>query len=161
MKNLFLLFSLFFLIGCTTSNDDDIADSYFTDMIFNIEYLNRDGKDLLDPLDGTWETKQIRIFYLNEEGYPITLANEESNHIIHKIKGSEKRYYIRFVYTHFITSGPNSTSLVYIFLPNGDIDKIEVQAKGEMYKAMKEKMFYNDELVWDRTHKDDTVTIIK
>jgi len=159
MKNIFLLLSLFFLNGCTKEDDDNLSTNI--DLVFKIEYKNKMGEDLLNPMTiGGWETDEITIFARDDEGNPIPLAAEKTNHFVNMAEDmGGKKYFIWFIYSYFLNNA--TKSVVYIALPNGDTDKIEVHAKRGKNSFVKDKLFYNDVLLWDQSHHDDRITIIK
>lgn len=160
MKNIFLLLSLIILSGCTENNDGDVSSTTI-DLLFMLEYKNEQGEDLLNPLTkGAWKTDEIQFFALDEGGFPIILAKEKINHFVNMAEDKgQKKYCIWFVYSYFVKDA--TTSVVYIALPNGDTDKIEVRAKRGKNSLVKDQLLYNDVLVWDRSHLDDRIVIIK
>ncbi len=159
MKSVFLLLSLFFLSGCVNDNDNNFSTNI--DLLFLLEYKNIKGEDLLNPLTvGGWNKEEISIFSVDEYGYSLPIANEKTEHFVKAIEDwNEKKYCIWFIYSQFINK--ETKSIVYIVLPNGDTDKIEVWATRGKNSLVKDKLFYNDVLVWDQSHQDNWVTIIK
>ena len=159
MKNIFLLLSLILLSGCTKEDDDNLSTNI--DLLFMLAYQNAKGEDLLNPLtEGGWNTEEISIFTFDEYGYSRPLADEKTNHFVQSTEdGGQKQYYIWFIYSPF--ANKEIKSIVYIVLPNGDTDKIEVWATRGRNSLVKEKLFYNDVLVWDRSHQENWITIVK
>jgi|GEM_PF-5702137 len=156
----FLLLILLGLGSCTYEQATQVSSTHI-DLLFMLAYQNVKGEDLLNPLTlGGWNAEEIRIFTLDEYGYRLPLAEEKTNHFVQSTDDwGQKQYYIWFTYTPF--ANKETKSIVYIALPNGDTDKIEVWATRGSNSLVKEKLFYNDVLVWDRSHPDDWITIVK
>ncbi|EHQ41732.1 hypothetical protein [Myroides odoratus] len=160
MKYIYILISLIVLNGCTKNNNDDNLSTN-VDLGFKIEYKNKRGEDLLNPLTPeAWKTDEITIFAMDEDGNSISIADEKTSHFVTMMEErGQKKYFIWFIYNYF--SNDRTKSIVYIALPNGDTDKIEVHAKRGKNSFVKDKLFYNDVVVWDQSHHDDCITIIK
>lgn len=157
---IFILLALLGLESCVDERDDQVASTNI-DLLFMLAYQNVKGEDLLNPLtEGGWNTEEISIFTVDEYGYSHPLVDEKTNHFVQSTEDwGQKQYYIWFIYSPF--ANKETKSIVYIALPNGDTDKIEVWATRGRNSLVKEKLFYNDVLVWDRSHPGNWITIVK
>lgn len=63
MKNFYLL-SMLFLLSCSNDNKDEINETLTISMNHGISYLNKEGKDLLNPkTEGNFEYHKIKFYY--------------------------------------------------------------------------------------------------
>lgn len=162
-EKLFILFVFLSTVGLISCSSEDVNTNSSTnvDLGFKIEYKNKRGEDLLNPLTPeAWKTDEITIFTMDEDGNSISIADEKTSHFVTMTEErGQKKYFIWFIYNYF--SNDKTKSIVYIALPNGDTDKIEVHAKRGKNSFVKDKLFYNDVVMWDQSHHDDRITIIK
>ncbi|MCC9041650.1 hypothetical protein LNQ81_02895 [Myroides sp. M-43] len=52
-------------------------------------------------------------------------------------------------------------SIVYLLLPNGDLDKLEMKYRQRGNSKMKYEIYFNDKMIWSEGGVDSGFVIIK
>lgn len=142
---------LYILLTMFTSCDkkDEQNQSTLIDVILEFSFEDNKGNDLLNPdFANSYKHEDLKVYYL-DNGVESILANNESLHFI-----SNERN----VYTLFIPL-PHDTS--FLKLSEGTIDTIRSEHKvGDNYNYIT-KVWYNNNLVWNRADETALVKIVK
>lgn len=161
MNKIILFLILIFFSSCSQNDNIDGLNSTNVSLKYYIELKNKDGIDLLDPENSNaYDQKKIQIITKNKKLETVNLINPSIQGLIKSFKTEDGkvRYFIDFSDCLFID---HNVGVVYLSLPNGDLDKITVIIKYAKNSIQKDKIFYNDQLVWNTTYISDLICIVK
>lgn len=145
MKKAILLFLFSFIVATTGCNIDG-EDGYTAPpaMDVSISYINEDGQDLMDP-----EFFHVfNIYYLqeNEETGDLEPIEAKETQYSFYYDESTNRYALRVFPNREFIGGQSRT---LIESPRDDFDTLRVQGYNEARGSVAERIWYNDELVWE------------
>ncbi|MGL4583784.1 MAG: hypothetical protein ACRCVU_12485 [Flavobacterium sp.] len=159
MKNVILFISLLFVMACS-SNDESkpmVIDTYYTIMFKDVN-----GNNLLDPsFNGSFAHKEVILYGADEKGNKISNIYAKGGDIIKSVptsNGSKSEYYISINAGSYVAP---DRYIVYLSLPNGDEDKLEMKFNKSGQSQMKSEIYYNNKLVWKQGSVDSSFVIIK
>lgn len=158
MKNIVLFISLLFVIACS-SNDESkpmVIDTYYT-----ITLKDVNGNNLLDPsFKGSFAHKEVILYAADDKGNKISNIYAKGVDIIKSVpgNGSKSEYYISINAGSYVAP---DRYIVYLSLPNGDEDKLEMKFNKSGQSQMKSEIYYNSKLIWKQGGVDSSFVIIK
>lgn len=157
MKNVVLFISLLFVMACSSSDElkPMVIDTYYTIMLKDIN-----GNNLLDPsFKGSFAHKEVMLYGADEKGVKTSVVLEKGINVIKSVSiNGNDEYYIGVNVGSYVA--PNK-SIVYLLLPNGDLDKLEMKYRQRGDSKMKYKIYYNDKMIWSEGGVDSGFVIIK
>lgn len=161
MNKIILFLILIFFSSCSQNDNTAELNSTNVSLKYYIELKNKDGVDLLDPENSSaFDQNKIQIIIKNKKSETVNVINPSSQGLIKFLKKEDGKggYFIDFSDCLFID---HSVSVVYLSLPNGDLDKITAIIKYDKNSIQKDEIFYNDQLVWNTTYISDLISIVK
>ncbi|MGM0545533.1 MAG: hypothetical protein ACQEST_02330 [Bacteroidota bacterium] len=135
------------IISAAACNIDG-EDGYTTppSMDVSISYINENGEDLLDP-----ELFQFfNIYYLqrNEETEKFETNEAKETQYSFYYEETSRRFALRIFPNREFIDGQSRT---LIESPRDNFDTLRVQGYNEARGSIAERIWYNDELVWETT----------
>lgn len=158
MKNLFLFFSLFLLIAC--SNNDE-SKPMVIDTSYTITLQDGHGNNLLDPsFKGSFAHKEVVLYAADDKGNKTLNIYAKGDDIIKSVpnNSSGSEYFISVNGGSYVAP---DRYILYLGLPNGDLDKVEMKFIKSGQSQMKSEIFYNDKLIWKQGEANSSLVIIK
>lgn len=158
MKNVILFMSLFLGMACS-SNDESkpmVIDTYYT-----ITLKDVNGNNLLDPsFKGAFAHKEVILYAADGKGNKTSSIYAKGIDIIKYVsgKGNKSEYYISVNAGSYVAP---DRYIVYLSLPNGDEDKLEMKFNKSGQSQMKSEIYYNSKLIWEQGGVDSGFVIIK
>lgn len=158
MKKLIIIITAFTFFGCNKSTEMLEQYNYDTGMEFSI--YNSSNEDLLDTTTANhYIESEIKLFYVvdgkTEEVYDTNMDNPR-NFSIYKHE-NEYRIGISFNYTE-----TSEKPITYIKWNDADTDTIETTYIRTDNAVIKNKVWFNGNLIWDRSlNQEEYYKLIK
>ncbi len=156
MKTLFLILTFFSFMSC--SNDDSPINPNFNleDQVY-LSYKNANGENLLDPsTENAFNVEDMKLFYqidnelveVNSNNFPrggveLTVPNQYNSLTV--FTNFSKNNLIEQRSEYNIVE-----NIAYLQLTENDTDTIRTYSKSNQNYFLVSKVWYNDELVWER-----------
>lgn len=157
MKKIILFMSLLLIIACSSDEkfSPTVVDTNYSIMLKDIK-----GNNLLDPTyDGSFSHQKIVLYEADANGQNTAVIYRKGSEIIRSVSIEGKtEYYIEIQGGSYIAP---DRYIVYLFLPNGDLDKLEMKFKKKGHSTLKYEVYYNSKLIWREGDIDLGFVIIK
>lgn len=158
MKNVILFISLFLGIACSHSDDTKpmVIDTYYT-----IILKDKNGNNLLDPsFKSSFAHKEVVLYEADDKGNKTSNIYEKGIDIIKSvpINGNKSEYYISVNAGSYVAP---DRYILYLSLPNGDEDKLEMKFIKSGHSQIKSEIYYNSKLIWKDGSIDSSLVVIK
>ncbi len=165
MKYLIYSFIIALLFSSCDDNENEEQVLVSIGSAFLMKIADNEGNDLLDPdNDNSFKIEDINNFYLID-GEKVRKFNEEMTYpkgLQLFYHGNYKRWVLLVSTNNYIDNDFKGIS--FLEFKNGSIDKIEVQYndyKSNLNIINIQKIWYNDELVWNDSPNEQIIEIFK
>jgi hypothetical protein len=137
---------IFFLQSCDNSDEEQPCCN--VDVAFQIEIIDLSGNDLLNPnFGGSFSHSEISYYKLDEGGNKVEMILE-NNFIIAPSNG-KSNYFLNI--TELGTKQSDGSYLSFLKLSSDITDTVKVRTIENGNAVYKDKIYYNDKLVWGKT----------
>lgn len=167
MKNLVMIFAIIALQACSNSNskDDESMDGFNLENQVYLSFKNSAGQNLLDPsTENSFNVDSFKLYYLiDDEPVEVTIENGYNMGSTELTSDKLLKVFTNFSISNIIseTSEYNIVeNIAYLQLSETDTDTIKTHSlsKDLSHTTATEnccyflisKVWYNDELVWER-----------
>tara|TARA_B100000953_G_scaffold179977_1_gene148289 strand:- start:477 stop:959 length:483 start_codon:yes stop_codon:yes gene_type:complete len=148
-----ILFALF-IFSC---DDDDPENCCNVDIGFELEILDADNNDLLDPdFSDSYDHSEISYYKLDENDKKIELILE--NHFVNPPSNESGRYFLYI--TGLGTRQFDGSYISYLKLSDKVTDTIKIITNENDNNLLNEKIWYNGDLIWEKS-EPRLITIVK
>ncbi len=153
MRTLFLVLTLIIMASC--SNDDNSQNAYYLDNQIYIKYENSSGQNLLDiSTTGAYSIDDIKLFYLiDNEPVEATIENGFNMGDIELTPNNLLKIFTNVSVSDVIEEIEDYKiveNIAYLELSEADTDTIKTYSQVGYNYFKVYKVWYNDELVWER-----------
>lgn len=158
MRNVFLFLSLFLAIACS-SNDESkpmVIDTYYT-----ITLKDANGNNLLDPsFKDSFAHKEVVLYAADDKGIKTSNIYAEGVDVIKSVSINDNKsdYYISVNAGSYVAP---DRYILYLGLPNGDLDKLDMKFSKSGQSQMKSEIYYNNKLIWKQGEGNSSLVVIK
>lgn len=146
---------MLFLQSCNRNNEEQIC-CINVDIAFEIQIIDSLGNDLLNyKNDNSFNHSEISYYKLDNDGNKVNIFSPE--HFIIPPSDYLSKYFLNI--TEIGMKQPDGSYLSYLKLSSDVTDTIKVRTIENNGSTYKDKIWYNDKLVWERIHLN-TLSII-
>jgi hypothetical protein len=143
----FIAVTMFFLQSCDSNDEEKPCCN--VDLDFQIEMIDSSGNDLLNPsFGGSFNHSEISYYKFDEDSNKVEMILE-NNFIIAPSNNGVSKYFLNI--TEIGTKQSDGSYLSYLKLSSDITDTVKVKTIEENGNVYKDKIWYNDNLVWEKT----------
>lgn len=144
----FIIIIIFFLHSCDKS--DGGQTYYNVDIAFQIEIIDSFGNDLLNPnFEDSFNLSEISYYKLDKDGNKVLMILGNDLIIAPSNNNGTSKYFLHI--TTLGTKQPDGNYLSYLKLSRDITDTIKVKTIEKKESIYKDKVWFNNNLVWNKT----------
>lgn len=157
MKKVLLLVAATLITACSTEKDEKICCTII-DTEVSIKYINEDGQNLFEIEDGL-TADEITIYHkINDEWieyYKGNLDHPKGIFVVEREEGS----FLKIFPSSTIVEDTYSETKIEFSESDSDVLRTEIEKKNS--NEIVTKVWYNDELKWERNQSERMFEILK
>ena len=156
MRKIILLFVTgIFIIGCSSDETDCCT---IIDTAVSIKYVNGDGENLFDLDNGITVSNITTYHKINNEWVRYYKGNLDNPKGISTAQTEDGTYLIVFPSTTIVENSYTETKIEF---SESDFDILRTEVDKRNSNEFVTKVWYNDELKWERNQAERVIEIVK
>lgn len=159
MKNVILFFSIFLTLSCSSNKDE--AQPMVIDTHYTLTLVDVSGNNLLDPsYKKSFVHNKVLLYAADDKGNKTSNIYAKGTDIIKSTQSDNgsSEYYISINAGSYVAP---DKYVLYLSLPNGDLDKLEMKFIKSGQSQIKSEIYYNDKLIWKHGKNNSAIVVIK
>ncbi|WP_456376551.1 hypothetical protein [Lutibacter sp.] len=153
MRAILIILTTIILFGCTKDNTN--MNSYNLENQIYLSFKNANGQNLLDnSTENSYNIEAMKLFYLvNDEPVEVTIENGFNMGSIELTSDKLLKVFTNPSSSNIVeeTSEYNvAENIAYLQLSSTDTDTIKTHSRTSQNYFLVSKVWYNNELVWER-----------